>query len=661
MAQVERTDVFISHSSRDRDRIKMLAHALSNYDFSVWWDDREIPLGANWQEFLGEKLETAPCVIVVWSEASIHSEMVFAQADLAVRRSKFLPIAIDNVELPLRFNNYQVAWLADWTGFPDHTGFQRVVEAIRRMIAAAPSSSAGEIRGYKESARTAQQRAENLFQQNLRSQSIVEYIELDKTLFHERLRWNVTPGINVLLGRNGYGKTLLLRSVLALLQYDDDSALQTLRNGSATISVQRQGREELVQYSSQFFDEEGAIGKLPVLAIPDTRFIDRSVTTLSAVSDETAGRGDRTDLARYGAWHFLGERPYDSMIQGLLYGLCLDYFENEQSFRGEQFELVRDVVRELTDQSFEFERVAREGRDRFTLYVRTEGNQEDALPIQKCSQGTSSIIAMFGLIYDYLKSLRQDDAPKVTQRSGIVVIDEIDAHLHPLWQQKIVTLLRDRFPNVQFILTAHNPIVVAGCREDEVTVLRKNPAPARGFSLIQFPNDFIGWQTEDIYRKVFDIENPDGSFARLDAMRPFKGKMREEAEALAKRMTRSPDEERSLQRLEDDILYIEKVEQTRSQRLAQENLARSNKMLEDRLLGADAAHTSAAEAQRQLDAMRQALETQKQEAQRQLKRAVLVIAVLATIAAGALIFGMLTRLVPGPDSKAEKSWILKPN
>src|SRR5262249_54944099 len=153
--------------------------------------------------------------------------------------------------------------------------------------------------------------------------------------------------------------------------------------------------------------------------------------------------------------------PYDRMIQGFLYGLCLDYFEDGLSFRGEQFVLVRDMVRELTDQTFDFDRVAREGRDRFTLYVRTEGNEEP-LPIQKCSQGTSSVIAMFGLIQEYLKALRHDEAAEVRQRCGIVVIDEVDAHLHPIWQQKIVTLLRDRFPRVQFILTAHNPIVVAG-------------------------------------------------------------------------------------------------------------------------------------------------------------------------------------------------------
>ena len=175
--------------------------------------------------------------------------------------------------------------------------FQRLLAAIRRMIETTPAAPE-ETRIYKASQRSAELRAEELFQQNLRSESVLDYVDLDGTLFHDRLSWNVTPGINVLLGRNGYGKTLLLRSLLALLQYDDKIAQQTLGNGSATISILRKGREESIRFSDQFFEEDDAVGKLPVLTIPDTRFIDRSVTTLGAVAHETTGSGDRTDLAR---------------------------------------------------------------------------------------------------------------------------------------------------------------------------------------------------------------------------------------------------------------------------------------------------------------------------------------------------------------------------
>ena len=510
-APTQRTNVFLAYSRDDKRVAQQLIAALQQHDVSVWWDVDSIPIGADWESFLFEQVSVAGCVIVLWSQASVRSKWVSFEASIAARRSALLPILIEEVRIPDEFSRIQAASLSHWSGDANDPVFRELLAAVQRFIDTAPAP-AQETRFYKESQRVAERRAQELFERNLRSETTIEHIDLSRTAFYEELSWNITPGVNVLLGRNGYGKTYLLRGLLALLQYNDRAAVQILGSGSGLVSILRDGHDELVQFSDQFFDEEHAVGHLPILAIPDTRFINRSITTLGAVSDEATGRNDRADLARFGAWHFLEERPYESMIQTFLYGLCLDYFEADRSFQSQPFELIRGVVRELTDTTFDFDRVAREGRDRFTLYVRTEGNEQNPLPIQKSSQGTSSVIAMVGLIYDFLKSLKQETSD-VLQRCGVVVIDEIDAHLHPVWQQKVVTILRNRFPRVQFILTAHNPIVVAGCLEDEVSVLRKNAG--QGFALVQFPNDFVGWQTEDIYRKVFDIENPDSDLFPL--------------------------------------------------------------------------------------------------------------------------------------------------
>lgn len=58
--------------------------------------------------------------------------------------------------------------------------------------------------------------------------------------------------------------------------------------------------------------------------------------------------------------------------------------------------------------------------------------------------------------------------------TGIVVIDEIDLHLHPLWQVSIVTELRRLFPRMSFIATTHNPLTLLGARPGEVHVLRRS-------------------------------------------------------------------------------------------------------------------------------------------------------------------------------------------
>jgi predicted ATP-binding protein involved in virulence len=618
-APAQRSDVFLAYSRRDQLVAQRFVTALQKHGVSTWWDLSNIPVGADWEQFLFEQVSNTPCLVALWSSASVESQWVLYEARIAARRNVLIPVLIENIAIPGEFGRIQSAYLVDWDGDDKAPGFVHVIDAVRRLVETAPDP-AHDTRIYKESQRTAERRARDLFQRNVRSELLIEHVQLKGTAFYEDLSWNINPSVNVLLGRNGYGKTHLLRGLLALLQYDDRATVETIGTGSGSVSILRDDAEATIQFAEEFFDEEHAVGQLPILAIPDTRFVNRSTTTLSSVSDETTGSDDRTDLARFGAWHFLSERPYESLIQTFLYGLCLDYFDNGRTFEKPKFELIRGVVRELTDKSFDFDRVTREGRsNRFTLYVRTEGNEENALPIQKASQGTASVIAMVGLIYDFLDSLKRENAPDVRQRTGIVVIDEIDAHLHPAWQQKIVSLLRDRFPRVQFIITAHNPIVVAGCLEDEVAVLRKNPD--RGFSLVQFPNDFVGWQIDEIYRKVFDIESPDANFSLYDAMRPFKGGLQQEAGALAAQTQRSKDEDRTLAALEEQILYIEKVEQTRTRRFTQEELERENKMLQDRVVGLESAHASAADARRELTQLHGAFASTQREASRLARRA----------------------------------------
>lgn len=57
--------------------------------------------------------------------------------------------------------------------------------------------------------------------------------------------------------------------------------------------------------------------------------------------------------------------------------------------------------------------------------------------------------------------------------SGIVLIDEIELHLHPEWQRKIIHALRSTFPNIQFIITTHSPQVLGEVKEMDVFKLVK--------------------------------------------------------------------------------------------------------------------------------------------------------------------------------------------
>ena len=68
------------------------------------------------------------------------------------------------------------------------------------------------------------------------------------------------------------------------------------------------------------------------------------------------------------------------------------------------------------------------------------------------------------------RSLDGDFADRMT---GLVLVDELDLHLHPSWQTRIVGDLRARFPQMSFIATTHNPLTLLGARAGEIQVLQR--------------------------------------------------------------------------------------------------------------------------------------------------------------------------------------------
>jgi energy-coupling factor transporter ATP-binding protein EcfA2 len=106
--------------------------------------------------------------------------------------------------------------------------------------------------------------------------------------------------------------------------------------------------------------------------------------------------------------------------------------------------------------------------------VTTEGLIEflvdgQKVPTISLSDGFRSVIALAGdLIWRLLRSFPNLDDP--TKASGVVLIDELDIHLHPSWQREIAGWLRQVFPNLQFFVTTHSPLVAAGAGQDALTL-----------------------------------------------------------------------------------------------------------------------------------------------------------------------------------------------
>lgn len=85
------------------------------------------------------------------------------------------------------------------------------------------------------------------------------------------------------------------------------------------------------------------------------------------------------------------------------------------------------------------------------------------------SSGYKSIIRLAGdIAYRAIKLNPHKGINAVKETQGIVLIDEIDMHLHPTWQKQIVSLLKKAFPKIQFIVTSHSPFIIQSMTKHEL-------------------------------------------------------------------------------------------------------------------------------------------------------------------------------------------------
>ncbi|MBQ9240143.1 MAG: AAA family ATPase [Duodenibacillus sp.] len=131
------------------------------------------------------------------------------------------------------------------------------------------------------------------------------------------------------------------------------------------------------------------------------------------------------------------------------------------------------------------------------------------------SDGEKEVICLFSEIVRRMGILNPHlGAETVTRTDGVVLIDELDLHLHPSWQRKIVTCLHQAFPQIQFIVTTHSPQILGEVRPENVILLNNGAA--------EKPQQSFGLSTDSILTRVMetsatskDIETDLGKISRL--------------------------------------------------------------------------------------------------------------------------------------------------
>ncbi|MEI6043141.1 MAG: AAA family ATPase [Chloroflexota bacterium] len=171
------------------------------------------------------------------------------------------------------------------------------------------------------------------------------------------------------------------------------------------------------------------------------------------------------------------------------------------------------------------------------LYINKAGVR---LGIEQLSDGERSFL---GMVIDIARHLAQANpsAEEPLKGKGIILIDELDLHLHPKWQRSIVEYLQKTFPNLQFITTTHSPFIIQSLKPGQLI----NLDPESYDEEYEYANKSI----EDIAEDVMDVPMPQKSERYLEMLEAAENYFRK----LRTADQNSPEELEELKRQYDEL------------------------------------------------------------------------------------------------------------
>ncbi|WP_051219511.1 DnaJ C-terminal domain-containing protein [Oceanobacter kriegii] len=128
-------EIFISYKREEQHIAQKFAELLEVHGWSVWWDPK-IHAGERFDEVILEALNGCQCVIVIWSKRSINSTYIRDEASYARDQNKLVPVAVEDVQLPFRFNNIHTENFYDWEKGEKADCYARLIKSISKLVPA---------------------------------------------------------------------------------------------------------------------------------------------------------------------------------------------------------------------------------------------------------------------------------------------------------------------------------------------------------------------------------------------------------------------------------------------------------------------------------------------------------------------------------------------
>lgn len=126
--------------------------------------------------------------------------------------------------------------------------------------------------------------------------------------------------------------------------------------------------------------------------------------------------------------------------------------------------------------------------------------------LEELSSGFKSILSIVFTIVDWIEGINEGESAMIDKAVGTVLVDEIDAHLHPSWQMTILESLRKLFPKIQFVVTTHSPNVIMSAKPGEIIMFSNNDG---NVNLAPDNRSFGAWKVTDVLTDVMQSPGAD--------------------------------------------------------------------------------------------------------------------------------------------------------
>ena len=176
------------------------------------------------------------------------------------------------------------------------------------------------------------------------------------------------------------------------------------------------------------------------------------------------------------------------------------------------------------------------------------------VPLDGLSLGHRTVTAwIVDLAWKLVK--RYPESTKPLEEPAVVLIDEIDLHLHPRWQRMIMKQFSDHFTNVQFVATTHSPLMITSMRDVNVAVLKQTEG-GNHVAIENEPSVVEGWRFDQILVNLFELET--ARSLRVEALM-------KEREKLFEKNPVTPQDKARLRKIADELFSLPTEERPEDQ------------------------------------------------------------------------------------------------